>query len=376
MSVRAATITQSEEVWDTLEPGEARSALTAIGTRPTAITAPVGTHTTQTWVLPPSDTARWDGHGELLTVALLTVHDTYGPGVIIMTWPPYTVGSNHSADMAKILNDGARQQWSAVGAVGTWVVDPVQPGLAVRTTLPAAVCQTGNAGGLEAMVVEVALAHAQQCSDLAAVATGLLPDLEGPDPYVSPTVEVKAVNLETFGRPNQSNQPSGAAPAPEATRTRRLPDGMIESYIETLVERLTGVDKAYHDADGDYPIRYRRALYYVRVVHAGDPVVQFFSIALVDVDLTEKLALDINDISSRIRFCRAFWVNGQVLIESEHLALSLDEDDFRACTDAVARATDEHAPLLARHHGGRMAFEEAKDPEYTPPDEPLTGLYL
>jgi len=69
-------------------------------------------------------------------------------------------------------------------------------------------------------------------------------------------------------------------------------------------------------------------------------------------------------------------VNGQVLVESEHLALSLDEDDFRACTDAVARATDEHAEALARHHGGRMAFEEAKDPEYTPPDEPLTGLYL
>jgi len=106
------------------------------------------------------------------------------------------------------------------------------------------------------------------------------------------------------------------------------------------------------------------------------PVVQFFSIALSDVALTEKLALDLNEINSRIRFCRAFWVDGQVLFESEHLALSLDQDDFGACTDALARATDEHAEALARHHGGRMAFEEAKDPEYAPPDEQLTGLYL
>jgi len=44
-----------------------------------------------------------------------------------------------------------------------------------------------------------------------------------------------------------------------------------------------------------------------------------------------------------------------------HLALPLS--DFGACTEAVARATDEHAEVLARNHGGRMAFEEAKDPE-------------
>jgi len=43
--------------------------------------------------------------------------------------------------------------------------------------------------------------------------------------------------------------------------------------------------------------------------------------------------------------------------------LALPLSDFGACTEAVARATDEHAEVLARNHGGRMAFEEAKDPE-------------
>jgi len=304
------------------------------------------------------------------------VDDTYGPAVTVMTWPPYAIGPDQSAGLAGILNDVARQQWSAVGSVGTWVADSVQAGVAVRTVLPAAMCHTGDKGALTAMVTNIALYQAQQCSDLATMASGLLADHEGPDPYVTTTVPVEAVDPEQFGRPKPAEGSSGVAETPSATRARQLPDGMIESYVETLVERLTGVEKAYPDANGHYPIRFRNALYYVRVVHAADPVVQFFSIALADVPLTDKLALDLNEINSQIRFCRAFWVNGQVLVESEHLALSLDEDDFRACTDAVARATDEHAEALARHHGGRMAFEEAKDPEYTPQDEPLTGFYL
>ena len=36
---------------------------------------------------------------------------------------------------------------------------------------------------------------------------------------------------------------------------------MVTSHVETLIERLTGVKKAEPDADGDYPIRYRSALY-------------------------------------------------------------------------------------------------------------------
>ncbi len=47
-----------------------------------------------------------------------------------------------------------------------------------------------------------------------------------------------------------------------------------------------------------------------------------------------------------------------------------------ACTEAVARATDEHAEVLARNHGGRMAFEETKGPEETGPGETGTGFYL
>jgi len=221
----------------------------------------------------------------------------------------------------------------------------------------------------------VARYHAQQCSELAVVTSGLLADQDGTDPFVTDTVPAEMISPERFGRsvPEQTHPGAEESHAP-AAHPRRLSEGMIESYVETLVERLTGTEKAQPDADGDYPIRLpKRAL-----LRPGGPRRRPGGAALLDrpvrLPLTEKLALHLNEINSRIRFCRAFWVDGQVLFESEHLALSLDQDDFSACTDAVARATDEHAEALARHHGGRMTFEEAKDPDYTPPDEQLTGL--
>ena len=142
---------------------------------------------------------------------------------------------------------------------------------------------------------------------------------------------------------------------------------MVTSHVETLIERLTGVDKARTDADGDYPIRYRSALYYVRVVRAWKPVVQVFSVAVDGMKFTDALARELNDINTRVHFCRVFWVRDQVLVEAEHLGPSLTEADFDQCALTVAEVTDEFAKGLAERYGGRLAFEETKTPEYTPP---------
>ncbi len=37
----------------------------------------------------------------------------------------------------------------------------------------------------------------------------------------------------------------------------------VRSHVETLIEELTGVDKAEPDSDGDHLIRFRNALYYL-----------------------------------------------------------------------------------------------------------------
>jgi hypothetical protein len=148
---------------------------------------------------------------------------------------------------------------------------------------------------------------------------------------------------------------------------------MVTSHVETLIERLTGVEKAEADADGDYPIRYRSALYWVRVVQAQKPVVQVFSVALDGIQFTGALARELNEINTHLYFCRTFWVGGQVLVEAEHLGASLTEADFRECALRVAEATDTFAKQLAERHGGRLAFDESKTPEYTPPVDERLG---
>ncbi len=151
---------------------------------------------------------------------------------------------------------------------------------------------------------------------------------------------------------------------------------MVTSHVETLIEHLTGADKATADPDGDYPIRYRSALYYVRVVPAWQPVVQIFSVAVDDIPFSDALARDLNELNARLHFCRAFWVRRQVLIEAEQLGASLTASDFHECALQVAEATDTFAKGLAERHGGRLAFEQAKEPGYTAEPAQATAGYL
>ena len=88
--------------------------------------------------MPQSDSGRWDGHGDLRTVAHLTVHNRYGPAVVVMTWPPHVIGPDQSTGLAAILNAVTREEWSTAGAIGIWLGDGTASGVAVRTIIPAA----------------------------------------------------------------------------------------------------------------------------------------------------------------------------------------------------------------------------------------------
>lgn len=110
-------------------------------------------------------------------------------------------------------------------------------------------------------------------------------------------------------------------PSPHSiARSNYVSRDMVTSHVETLIERITGTDRARPDDDGDYPARYRDAAYYVRVAGTDDrPIVRVFSTVVADIEPTPGLYEAINDINSQLGFCRSFWVKGQVLIEAEHL---------------------------------------------------------
>ncbi len=95
-----------------------------------------------------------------------------------------------------------------------------------------------------------------------------------------------------------------------------------------------------------------------------------------DIECSDPLLRALNEVNAQLHFCRIFWVRYQVLIESEHLGMTLEEDDFRECADNVAAASDHFAPLLAKQFGGQRAFEDEKTETYEPPPLEQTALYL
>ena len=150
---------------------------------------------------------------------------------------------------------------------------------------------------------------------------------------------------------------------------------MVTSHVETLIERITGVDKATADHDGDYPVRYRDALYYVRVAgNDARPIVRVFSTVVADIEPSSDLYEAVNDINTRVGFCRCLWVNGQVLIESEHLGMTIRTEDLLELTESVASASDHFGPKLIERFGGKLAFDDSKGDAYVEP--PTPGMYL
>ena len=138
---------------------------------------------------------------------------------------------------------------------------------------------------------------------------------------------------------------------------------MVRAYVESLLEQLTGQDRVTPDHDGDYPVRYQGALYHVRLVGDVDPVVQVFAIAVAEVKSSPELLAELNDLNTRIRFARAFWVRDQVLVEADLVGPGVGPESFTNACRAVAVITDQVGAGLAERHGGRTAFADEQGPE-------------
>jgi hypothetical protein len=152
-------------------------------------------------------------------------------------------------------------------------------------------------------------------------------------------------------------------------------------YVRDLIERLTG-NRPEPDADGDLPVAFQGAVFFVRVVGPVgyiEPWVQVFSVAVSEVEPTPELMGALNEINRDLRFARAFHVGTQVLIESELWAEDLTPENFSAACRNVAGATDAFAPRLVERFGGKLLFEESKSDEYDPApkaDPKPPGPYL
>jgi hypothetical protein len=138
---------------------------------------------------------------------------------------------------------------------------------------------------------------------------------------------------------------------------------MVVSYTRDLLEQITG-ERPEPDQDGDLPIEFGGACFYVRVDGPTDPVVQIFSVLLADLEANPELHGALNDINANMRFARAFHIQKQVLIESEIWGSDLNITNFQHACRNVAIASDAYGNALLNSFGGTPRFEMTKKPTY------------
>ena len=148
---------------------------------------------------------------------------------------------------------------------------------------------------------------------------------------------------------------------------------IARSHLETLIERITGIEKALPDQDGDYFIRTANAGFYTRVDGDEPPVFRVFTVVVDKVDKTPELLDALNDINKRLTFLRAMWAGNQIMIEGETLGLTATIEDFDAICGRLSGATDHFGAELIDRFGGQPFFEQTKDVAYKQPESSLPG---
>jgi len=141
-------------------------------------------------------------------------------------------------------------------------------------------------------------------------------------------------------------------------------------YVRELLSSMTG-ERPEPDHDGDLPVFFNGAAFYVRIIGANDPLVQIFSVAIDAIDESPELHHQINTINRNLRFARAFHVGQQVLIESEIWAVDLNPANFNHACRNIANATDSITPTLVEL-GGTPRFENSKSDEYVQSKSQMT----
>ncbi len=145
------------------------------------------------------------------------------------------------------------------------------------------------------------------------------------------------------------------------------------AHLEQLIQAVTHEPPA-RDHQDDYRMSVARAVYYARVDGEVSPTIRVYSIVVDAIDKTAALLDSINDINTDLAFLRAMWIDRQVLIEGEVLAVTAGVDDLAELCARVANATDRFGPELIEEHGGEPFFESEKQPGYRATEPDLPGF--
>lgn len=122
--------------------------------------------------------------------------------------------------------------------------------------------------------------------------------------------------------------------------------------VEQELARVFGADVVHRDPDGDYCLSTRGVPVYARLQPSSPPSLQIFAVALQHVEPTIELLNEINDQNTRLQFVRMMVTDGQVLVEADLVASTVDAPEIETSFDRVRTVANDLAPMMAMAFGG------------------------
>lgn len=131
---------------------------------------------------------------------------------------------------------------------------------------------------------------------------------------------------------------------------------MVQSHMETLMERLLETDELKVKEGGEVPVSHRSAAYTVRVVGIDlRPHVEVYAVAVDDIDEDPGLYEALNLLNRGLSHARAFWEDRKVVLAASLLGAALGLDELTCTCQEIAAVAHREGPRLAKTFGGTVA---------------------
>jgi hypothetical protein len=155
----------------------------------------------------------------------------------------------------------------------------------------------------------------------------------------------------------------------------------LNAHVERLLKRATGIDELKTDDKGEWlGFPFGRIIEFVRVVDFEQPRAFIYGVIVQNLQASPELYEYLNEVNSRIRYCRAYVQEGTVYLEIELLGEALDYDEFGNAMTSIAAAGNEFGPVIVEKFGGELPVAPATEPATKPSDaksdDGLSGPYL
>ena len=139
---------------------------------------------------------------------------------------------------------------------------------------------------------------------------------------------------------------------------------VLRPYVHQVVREYLGLEPEIAlevDDDGDVPIRWGSALYYVSILDRDPVLVRVWSIVLRSVDHSDELLAELNDINASIVAGRVFFKEDRLIAATELRADTMDRGELEFACWAIGSLADWIDTTLAVRFGGTKHFDDIDD---------------